>query len=235
MNQSIGFDYVERLGSLAYVDKFDSVKRKLSQESTTETGKRLKTAEQPKEKIWQKKKKPYLFYHDIGVGREISVSSRGDCVFLTTWKQGRNGQKQIHKEKSVVISLMRWRMLHDFAELIDSVVDKMMNGGSFELERFHLGGSLHLCMTTMKCVDIRVWYTKRDENGIAVGELLPGKPGISLKCAEWKNLSEHLSHISKSLNIDSIVPCYLSESHSNQEGMWNCPECTFPQDPPVEV
>ena len=64
------------------------------------------------------------------------------------------------------------------------------------------------------------------------GEILPDGNTIALNQKDWEELfGYYRPGIEKHLDIENTVPCYLHDSHANQEILMFCSECNpFPDD-----
>jgi hypothetical protein len=78
------------------------------------------------------------------------------------------------------------------------------------------------------CVNVRHFSMSRWTE-----DLIPTQDGVSFKIGEWNRLRESMPEINAHVDIDSVVPCYASDDHMNQEGYFQCPECSTHNRTPI--
>lgn len=93
--------------------------------------------------------------------------------------------------------------------------------------RLHLGSYVHVTVTSpYRCINIRKFdFMRNVESGKKT--LYPTREGVSLRILEWTKLKCNLHEINFHLpvELDSVVPCYARQDHSNQMAMLECTEC----------
>lgn len=129
-------------------------------------------------------------------------------------------------EKGQSMTLSRWRILCDSLEIIDKNLEDVKKDKDVDY-RLHLGGNVYVSVTSpYRCINIRKFYFMRNVKS-GKKTLYPTREGVSLRFPEWAKLKNNLSEINFHLpvELDSVVPCYARQDHSNQMAMLECMEC----------
>ena len=87
---------------------------------------------------------------------------------------------------------------------------------------FHLGANVFVkAKEDNPCMDIRQYWIPPNQQ-----ESVPTKKGLCLRSMEYKALTDQMSEIEKHLpELQNVIPCYMQDDHSNQEGMMRCKMC----------
>lgn len=129
-------------------------------------------------------------------------------------------------EKGQSMTLSRWRILCDSIEIIDKNLEDVKKDKDVDY-RLHLGGNVYVSVTSpYRCINIRKFYFMRNVKS-GKKTLYPTREGVSLRFPEWAKLKNNLCEINFHLpvELDSVVPCYARQDHSNQMAMLECMEC----------
>lgn len=129
-------------------------------------------------------------------------------------------------EKGQSMTLSRWRILCDSIEIIDKNLEDVKKDKDVDY-RLHLGGNVYVSVISpYRCINIRKFYFMRNVKS-GKKTLYPTREGVSLRFPEWAKLKNNLSVINFHLpvELDSVVPCYARQDHSNQMAMLECMEC----------
>jgi hypothetical protein len=154
---------------------------------------------------------------ELGNDRFVEVYSTKDNehrIDLREWVRGQN--TFYPTKKGVSFNLEIFKTLALSWDLIDTTLEK-----GDELN-YHLGSNI-MC-TIQKdnpCVNIRkFWQPPNEQN------LVPTKKGLCLRPAEYRALKTHQDEIEKIVpQLNTLVPCFMRDDHSNQLGMLQCSTC----------
>ncbi|XP_061170461.1 uncharacterized protein LOC133179791 [Saccostrea echinata] len=127
----------------------------------------------------------------------------------------------IATKKGVTFTLARWLK---FESLIPDIQDYIDNAGKEDGEvQWHIGGGVFVSLSSgYPTVDIRHFWKPDDAQ-----EPIPTKKGVTLNRNKLARLRDALNEIHESVpELKDTELCMFSESHQNQLGMLNCPECT---------
>lgn len=123
-------------------------------------------------------------------------------------------------KKGVTFSLPRWVM---FESLLPDIERCMQNKENNCEMKWHIGGGVYVSINPgYSTVDIRHFWKPED----AV-KPVPTRKGVTLnrqKLSRLLQATQELRECVPELNDTDL--CAFSESHQNQLGMLNCPECT---------
>ncbi|KAK3082482.1 hypothetical protein FSP39_015866 [Pinctada imbricata] len=163
------------------------------------------------------------YCEELGDDKIIRVMKSVDSFSVDIRQLLPNGEICLTKGQTLTPS--RWRILNDNIQEIDDAVKELREGKRVR-KMIHLGGNVRLSVQSpYKCVNIRQFVY--GENAYNKGTLIATSFGLSLKLAQWEGLKYHLASVNANLPVDvqSIVPCYMSPDHSNQMGFFECREC----------
>lgn len=111
-----------------------------------------------------------------------------------------------------------------FESLLPDIQDYIDNAGKEEGEvQWHIGGGVFVSLSPgYPTVDIRHFWKPDDAS-----EPIPTKKGVTLNRNKLARLTDALNEIHECvLELQDTELCMFSDSHQNQLGMLNCPECT---------
>ena len=118
-------------------------------------------------------------------------------------------------KKNAALNFQKWMKLGYIIDEIDAAVSKVSSDNKDVVVNLHkdIGENWYVSVSSkVYCVDIRKFYKADDQ-------LKPSKQGIGLRFREWNKLKEAVQKIHTDRpDIATVVPCYLSEDHQNQEG-----------------
>jgi hypothetical protein len=135
----------------------------------------------------------------------------------------------IPTKKGVTFPLSRWLMF----ESILSDIQKCMENSSNEQMKWHIGGGVYVSITPgYSTVDVRHFWKPDDAL-----EPVPTRKGVTLNKHKFARLLEAVEEVHECVpELNDTEFCAFSESHQNQLGMLNCPECTpFGYEPKEDV
>lgn len=127
----------------------------------------------------------------------------------------------IATKKGVTFPLARWLK---FESLLPDIQDYIDNIGKENGEvQWHIGGGVFVSLSPgYPTVDIRHFWKPDD-----APEPIPTKKGVTLNGNKLARLRDALQEMHESVpELKDTELCMFSESHQNQLGMLNCPECT---------
>lgn len=155
-----------------------------------------------------------LFSCELGEGRVLSII-KDEAEYFIDLRIVENDDQPSRKGQR--LSLSRWKNLINNIEDIEKEVESMKNKEDVDY-RLHLGGNIFVSIKTPYwCVNLRKF---RDGT-------IPTHEGLSLKFGQWQHMIGRLDeiHFQLPIDIETVIPCQLSEDHQNQVGMLRCPEC----------
>ena len=135
----------------------------------------------------------------------------------------------IPTKKGVTFPLSRWLMFESILPDIQKYIENRSN----EEMKWHLGGGVYVSITPgYATVDVRHFWKPDD----AV-EPVPTRKGVTLNKQKLARLLEVVEEVRECVpELNDTELCAFSESHQNQLGMLNCPECTpFGYEPMEDV
>jgi Transcriptional Coactivator p15 (PC4) len=117
------------------------------------------------------------------------------------------------KEKRIVLNFQKYAKFTAKIVNIDEAIENQRHDARAQF-RLDIGGSWFVSIGNgYRCVDIRKWFT--DHNGKA----RPSRSCMSLRYDEWEKFKEIVDEIRQHRpDIASVIPCYMSGDHQNQEG-----------------
>lgn len=159
------------------------------------------------------------FTFDLGSERNVKIYEHNTNVEETI-NDVRLFDDDEPTEKGRSMSLSRWRILCDSIEIIDKNLEDVKKDKDVDY-RLHLRGNVHVSVTSpYRSINIRKFNFMRNvESGKKT--LYLTREGVSLRIPEWAKLKNNLSEINCHLpvELDSVVPCYARQDHSNQMAM----------------
>lgn len=122
-------------------------------------------------------------------------------------------------KKGVTFPLSRWLMF----ESILPDIQKYLQNRSDEEMKWHIGGGVYVSITPgYTTVDIRHFWKPDDAL-----EPVPTRKGVTLNNQKLTRLLQVVEEVHQCIpELNDIELCAFSESHQNQLGLLNCPECT---------
>ena len=135
----------------------------------------------------------------------------------------------IPTKKGVTFSLSRWLM---FESILPDIQNYLENRSNEEM-KWHIGGGVYVSITPgYTTVDIRHFWKPDDAL-----EPVPTRKGVTLNKHKLVRLLEAVNEVHECVHeLNDTELCAFSESHQNQLGMLNCPECTpFGYEPKEDV
>lgn len=133
----------------------------------------------------------------------------------------------IATKKGVTFPLDRWLKFEALLPDIQSYIDNV--GQENDEAEWHVGGGVFVSLSPNNpTVDIRHFWKPDDAT-----QPVPTKKGVTLNRNKLARLGFAVEEMHEYVpELKDVELCMLSESHQNQLGMLNCPECTpFGYDP----
>lgn len=133
----------------------------------------------------------------------------------------------IATKKGVTFPLDRWLKFEALLPDIQSYIDNV--GQENDEAQWHVGGGVFVSLSPNNpTVDIRHFWKPDDAT-----QPVPTKKGVTLNRNKLARLGYAVEEMHEYVpELKDVELCMLSESHQNQLGMLNCPECTpFGYDP----
>ena len=126
----------------------------------------------------------------------------------------------IPTKKGVTFPLSRWLM---FESILSDIQNHLENRTNEEEMKWHIGGGVYVSITPgYNTVDIRHFWKPDDAL-----ELIPTRKGVTLNKHKLTRLLQAIEEMQQCVpELNDTELCAFSESHQNQLGMLNCPECT---------
>ncbi|XP_061190802.1 uncharacterized protein LOC133198880 [Saccostrea echinata] len=135
----------------------------------------------------------------------------------------------IPTKKGVTFPLPRWLR---FESILPDIQNHLHNRTDEEM-KCHIGGGVYVSITPgYGTVDIRHFWKPDDAL-----EPVPTRRGVTLNKYKLNRLLQALEEVQQSVpELNDTELCAFTESHQNQVGMLNCPECTpFGYEPKIDV
>ncbi|XP_048748519.2 uncharacterized protein LOC125660756 [Ostrea edulis] len=135
----------------------------------------------------------------------------------------------IPTKKGVTFPLSRWLM---FESILPDIQNHLENRSNEEM-KWHIGGGVYVSITPgYTTVDIRHFWKPDDAL-----EPVPTRKGVTLNKHKLTRLLQAVGEVQQCVpELNDSEFCAFSESHQNQLGMLNCPECTpFGYEPKEDV
>lgn len=151
----------------------------------------------------------------------LTVMSFKGVLYLHIRHLAESHGRLIATKKGVTFTLARWLK---FESLLPDIQDYIDNAGKEEREvQWHIGGGVFVSLSPgYPTVDIRHFWKPDDAS-----EPIPTKKGVTLNRNKLARLTDALNEIHECVpELQDTELCMFSDSHQNQLGMLNCPECT---------
>lgn len=151
----------------------------------------------------------------------LTVMSFKGVLYLHIRHLAESHGRLIATKKGVTFTLARWLK---FESLLPDIQDYIDNAGKAEGEvQWHIGGGVFVSLSPgYPTVDIRHFWKPDDAS-----EPIPTKKGVTLNRNKLARLTDALNEIHECVpELQDTELCMFSDSHQNQLGMLNCPECT---------
>ncbi|XP_052696294.1 uncharacterized protein LOC128174908 [Crassostrea angulata] len=151
----------------------------------------------------------------------LTVMSFKGVLYLHIRHLAESHGRLIATKKGVTFTLARWLK---FESLLPDIQDYIDNAGKEEGEvQWHIGGGVFVSLSPgYPTVDIRHFWKPDDAS-----EPIPTKKGVTLNRNKLARLTDALNEIHECVpELQDTELCMFSDSHQNQLGMLNCPECT---------
>lgn len=132
-------------------------------------------------------------------------------------------------KKGVTFPLSRWLM---FESILPDIQNYLQNRSDEEM-KWHIGGGVYVSITPgYTTVDIRHFWKPDDAL-----EPVPTRKGVTLNKHKLTRLLQVVEEVHQCIpELNDIELCAFNESHQNQLGLLNCPECTpFGYEPQEDV
>lgn len=163
----------------------------------------------------------------IPLGKSIYVTAnefRGE-LYVHIRHYDEIDTKLVPTKKGIALTLQRWNNLKNGMKDIEEAVlsyDEAKNDVKFGL---HLGGNCMVSVTRgFPCVDMRKFYSVYDDEGKS--SQAPTRRGIAIGFAQFHKLKDVMNEVDKRVpELETVIPCMMSEDHQNQLGMLRCSEC----------
>ncbi|XP_061181408.1 uncharacterized protein LOC133189944 [Saccostrea echinata] len=122
-------------------------------------------------------------------------------------------------KKGVTFPLSRWLM---FESILPDIRNHLQNRSGEEM-KWHIGGGVYVSITPgYNTLDIRHYWKPADAQ-----EPVPTRKGVTLNRHKLTKLLSAVEEVRECVpELNDTELCAFSESHQNQLGMLNCPECT---------
>ena len=110
-----------------------------------------------------------------------------------------------------------------FESILSDIQNHLENRTNEEEMKWHIGGGVYVSITPgYNTVDIRHFWKPDDAL-----ELIPTRKGVTLNKHKLTRLLQAIEEMQQCVpELNDTELCAFSESHQNQLGMLNCPECT---------
>lgn len=136
------------------------------------------------------------------------------CRSQDCWRRWLAASNNQQSRKGQRLTMSCWKNFITNIEDIEKEIDGMKNKYDITT-KIHLGGNTFV-KTPYRCVNLRKF---RDGT-------IPTQEGLSLKFGQWQHMIRRLGeiHFKLPVDIDTVIPCQLSEDHKNQLWMLRFPE-----------
>jgi hypothetical protein len=155
----------------------------------------------------------------------------GNNRFLTSGIY--NGQKTIHireylsygdvsypTAKGIACTPTTFAALVHYMDEIDVQAESLVRRANVDYKQY-LGQGIYVTVKTgYMNVSLRKFFTPAGTN-----VELPSKTGIALRINEWGELKKAVAEMFAADNELNVVPCFLTEYHSNQLASLQCVQC----------
>lgn len=158
----------------------------------------------------------------------LTVMPYKDVIYIHIRHFTENNGRFTPTKKGVTFPMDRWLRFESLLPEIQKYLNNIGNGEREEMQ-WHVGGGVYISLTPgFQTVDIRHYWKPED-----APEPVPTKKGVTLNHKKFTRLLEVVEQMHQHVpELKDVELCMLSESHQNQLGMLNCPECTpFGYDP----
>jgi hypothetical protein len=151
---------------------------------------------------------------DIGHGRILCIEASDTGVEFNSYANIPCGKVVKVSAKSILLDLTAWEKFNDNIDLITKGFDQLTLDTNTRSEfSLHLGKFIYVkAVSTVNCVNIRQYFF--DKKGQTVK---PGRPGVSFKFAEFKEVINYLPSINKVANIESVESCCTIDTEADCE------------------
>ena len=149
---------------------------------------------------------------DIGHGRILCIEASDTGLEFNSYANIPCGKLVKVSAKSIQLDLTAWKKFNDNIDLISEGFKQLTLDPNTRSEfSLHLGKLIYVkAVSTVTCVNIRKYYVdKKDQT------LKPGRPGVSFKIAEFKELLNYLHSINKVTNIESVESCCTIDTQAD--------------------